>query len=205
MKYHCTALLLIFSFVSLAFAQPMGRFEANEDLKFIRQAFHEQKAVALAEALDLSAEQVVTLNNMRADADAIKAEYEPQLEAAKVELETLAATLRANVENGAALTEEDEIAVRTARRDIQNLHRAFKQAVREALMGYGDVLTDAQKEIVKEVLKPNLPEDEESAEAQRPQRGSQGARFGGRGGQGGKGAAKVMRVLLSDAFLQAIQ
>lgn len=209
MKKHwmpITFLTLVFCFTSLTFAKP-PRFEGNEDIQYIREVMMQQKAQELAAVINLTAEQVETLNTLRANADNVKAQFEPQFEAAKLELETLAASVRANLENGAELTEADETALRTAKHELRTIGRAFKEAMRDAVGDLRGLFTLEQKIIIRDTLRPEPPEGDEFIENEALQH-DRSFRRGDRGGHGrhpGKAGAKFAHLVLSDAFLEAVQ
>lgn len=202
-----TILTLVFSFASLTFAKPPHHFESNEDIQYVRQAMLEKKAQELAAVINLTAEQVETLNTMRTNADSVKAEFEPQFAAAKLEIETLAASIRANLENGAELTDADETALRNAKHELRSLGRDFKAAMREAVGDLRGFFTLEQKIIIRDTLRPEPPEGEELEEDE-PAPSDRSFRRWGRGGHEGhpgKHGAKFVHLILSDAFLQAVQ
>lgn len=215
MKKHWTmftTLLILSCFALTSFAQPEDMCAAKEDMRIIRQAHMAQKAETLAQALVLDDVQIANLNAFRANADAVKAEYEPLLEAARIELQTLAASIRTNLDNGAELSEAEQEALMEARQAMRTVGRDFKKALGGAVAGLGDIFSDEQKEIIRDTLRPERPEDApEGEEAAPPPSNRQGAghgpRHGGhqKGGPGKRGAAHAARILLSDAFLQAIQ
>ena len=187
-----------------AWAQDGTPAAGNEDLQFIRDWQRSQLINELAVQMALTPEQVTTLTETRAEVDAIKAEFEPVAQGAKDELAAVAAAVRANIEATDTFTAEDQEALRQARRAVFQVRREQRMSIALALGDLEGLLTEAQQDVVKQVLQQFRPGDDRPDKQARNRGGEQGndrAR-GDREGRGGNKAARMLiRLMLSDEFL----
>ncbi|CAM2009868.1 hypothetical protein [Acanthopleuribacter pedis] len=180
----------------------------SEDMRFIQAYIRDEKAAELAGVLALSDDQVAQLREARAAADMIAAEHDPGIDAAREALDHEAAAVRASIEAGNELTQEQRDSLRTLKQAVGQAHRAKREDQKNSLSGLRDLLTEEQRDAMREFAAANRPERPEGAEAGPEQEGGPaGDRAGRRGPRNGgpRGGdrmhGKIARVLLSDAFL----
>ena len=207
---------LLLSTIALAQGRFDGQLADNEDLQFIRQWQRSQTVAELASALALTQEQVDTLNAVKADLEAIKADYEPQVQAAIDQLAATAAQVRANIVATNALSEDDKAALREARQAIGAVMREQRGEGAVVLGDLEGLLTEEQRETMTQILRRQKPDGDDDGAAARfkgnrgqgnsnlgqNNRGRQGVGGAERGGRGERrGARMAVRILLSDEFL----
>ena len=199
-------LILIMSTAALM-AQPRGI--ENEDLAFIKDWQRTQSIEAVAQAAALSADQVTTLLAIKAEVEAIKADAEAQRLAFTDNLAVLAAEVRANIEANAVFSDEDRAALCEARADGRLAGKEVKMRIQLATLPLEGLLSDTQKTAIGEAIQANRSQGCRADTA--PERTGEGATRGqgqgkGRGGeQGRQGKGKILKLLLSDAFLNYYQ
>jgi len=162
----------------------------NEDVQFIMKWQRDQKVVQGARALDLSEEQVAMLLEKKAAVKAVRAEYEPALEAFRNKVTANAAEIRARIEATGSLSAEDADLMADLKQEGRKLGREMRLKLRQATFGLNEVLTDDQRETLRQMV----------ADRQAGRRhgdGDKGARAGHRFARRAAG----LRFLLSDAFL----
>lgn len=211
-----------FSLISVAlfcvgalFAQPPhAGFAPNEDLQYIREHMHAQKAAELAGVLALSETQVAQLRETRAAADLINAQNDPLIDAAVEALNVAAAEIRAALEAGNELTEAQGEQLKTLKRAVHEAHHTKRGEMRDVMESLRDFLTEAQRESLHAFMEANRPERPEGGEGAEGEGGPEGRRgrgpgFGRGGDHGGRGQGPrgqgprggIAKILLSDAFL----
>lgn len=184
----------------------------NDDLQWIFQWQRDQQITELAGALALSVEQVNILVDVKAEVEAIEVDMQPALDALTADTETLAATVRANIEQTGAFSEADQEA-------LQGMHHAYRTLQREkklrfdlATMPLENLLTDEQKTIWLELAQTRRGERQRGrghhAEGNSLGQGQQADNGQGRGrgwGREGRVGDRVkqhaVRTLLSDTFI----
>ncbi len=212
-----TTIILIMA-ASLVMAQ-RGGIE-NEDLQFIRDWQRDQVAQAVAQAAALTPDQVATLTAVKAEVDAIQADADAQRTAFEDNLAVLAASIRANIEATGVFSDEDHAALCEARSEARLGGKEIKMRIGLATLPLENLLTDAQKEAIAATVQANRyegcqgdgPGPGEAALGNGAGRGQgqgqglgQGPGRGGENGRQGKGKGKMLRILLSDAFLNYYQ
>lgn len=192
------------------FAQPPhAGFAPNEDLQFIREHIHAQKAAELAGVLALSDAQLADLREARAAADLISAQNDPLIEAAVEALNVAAAEIRASLEAGNDLAEDQGEQLKTLKRAVHAAHHTKRSEMRDVMENLRDFLTEDQRESLRAFMEANRPERPEGGEGPEGEAGPAGRRGRGpgfsRGGEhGGRGHGPrggIAKILLSDAFL----
>ncbi len=207
-----------FSLISVAlfcagalFAQPPhAGFTPNEDLHYIREHIHAQKAAELAGVLALTDTQVADLREARAAADLIRAQNDPLIDAAVESLNVAAAEIRASLEAGNELSEAQGEQLKTLKRAVHEAHHTKHSEMRDVMESLRDFLSDGQRENLRSFMEANRPErpeggvgpDGDAGPEGRRGRGPGFGRGGERGGHGPRGPrGGIAKILLSDAFL----
>lgn len=210
---HKSLILMTIFFLStavLAAKPPHHGFTPNEDMKFIRDTIRNEKAAELAEVLALSSDQVTRLREARAAADMIEAEHDPVVDAAVENLHAAAASIRASIEAGNPLSQEQRDQLKTLKQTVREAHSAKREDLRTTFSGLRDLLTDEQRTELRDFAIANRPQrppfagDEAAAPGRRGERLGRGGNRRGPGGErepGSRMRGKMMKVFLSDAFL----
>ena len=170
-----------------------GGFSDNEDVQFIKNWQRTQKINALVSELSLSAEQVNELKAIKEAVEQVKADYQVLLDEFLETSLATAAEIRARLEATDQLSEEDAALIKAFRQDRRALGQEKRAGLIEATAGLRDLLTEEQIALLISKARGNRADREQEGKG-KPQR---------QGGQRAK--ARLARLLLSDAFLAAIE
>ncbi len=221
------SLIALMAFSASVFAGSSRAVQENEDLRYIRDWQMKQKAAALAEELQLSADQAATLRRVKGAVAVIEAEYKPRFDELKLRTDQLAAEVRGRIERDGAFAEAD----RTALEDLRNQHRELRQQQRTRITSAAaeleGFLTEAQVAVLRERAHEHRDRVREHGRKggqmheQRAHLRERGALLRERGAQlreqrgvervekrekrdGKRAKHLAARLLLSDAFIDAI-
>lgn len=153
---HSLLLCLVMGFGALLFAGLDRPPVVNEDLRFIIEWQRSQHLTELADRLALSAEQVTTLKQAKAQLDVNHAETEPQIEAARAALAAAARQVRTQLENNGVLTESDQDILREHLSGLRELKGESRRAASETTEGLADLLTDEQRDILQQWFRQRM-------------------------------------------------
>jgi len=176
--------------VTAAMAQAQ-RMEPNEDLQFIREWKHAERARTLAALLALTDQQKATLLDVKGQVDAIRAEGQQERDALQASLEATAAEGRRQLETDGALAPDTEAQLQSFRQEFRQLRREQRLRLRLAAMELEGFLTEAQREALRAGLRDRVGE-------------RAGKRHGETRRDHSRGRAMGARILLSDAFINSL-
>lgn len=203
-------LIMIAALIGSLFSFAGDAITQNEDVKFIKDFEKAQRAAELAELLALDATQIETLTAIKADVDGIKADGEIARAEFQERVAETAAAVRANIEANGEFSEEDRAAMGELRAERRQFKSDQRTLIKAATLGLRDLLTEDQKAALKEAMQARRAEmGQGQGQGQRPQaQGQRGQRAskerGQRGQRGDRMMRKLARVLLSDAFHDAL-
>lgn len=144
------SLIVLLAVSASALAGSARPIQDNEDLRFIRTWQMKQKAAALAEELQLSADQAATLRRVKGSVEAIEAEYKPRLEELDRRTDQLAAEVRGRIEREGTLTEADRAALEDLRSQQRELRQQKRTRIKSAAAELEGFLTEAQVAVLRE-------------------------------------------------------
>lgn len=195
MKVMMTLFLMSFSLIAAAGETTIT---TNEDLQFIRDWVKAEKAAEVADVLNLTADQVATLQDIKAATEEVKAEYAPRFEEHRQALEETAAAVRERIESTGTFSEEDRALMKNLKVERRAIRAEQRNSLQAATAGLKDLLTEEQIEALKAYRDANREErgealaDRNRGERANRDRGNRSAR---------KQKQRLGRLLLSDSFL----
>lgn len=177
---------IIISAVAVAGERPFAALSQNEDVRYVLEWTQAQRARKVADQLQLNEEQVQRLRATRGQIDQIKMESEARRKALIAEIESLAASMKAQIESHGSVDEGLQQRLKDVKRDMRQLGDQERLKIRLAATDLRGLLTDDQRMAAKSLRQ----RDSKPMAQPRQQRR-----------QGGDHGVRAARFLLSDAFL----
>lgn len=126
--------------------------EQNDDWAYIKEWQAAQRAQAIAGVLLLDDTQIATLKDINGAVALVKEDYSILIDEQKATNSDLVAEIRARLEAGGDLTDEDKQSLKNARNARVRLREEARQAAKEEMVGIGEILTEKQIEAYKDFL-----------------------------------------------------
>lgn len=171
-----------------------------DDLRYIRDWERNRIAGDLAAILNLDDGQITQLREYRAKVDAVNAEIQPRLDAARQAVEVEAARIRGHLENGGELTQTDKDKLKETRKAVRQIRKEKRLKMRLATLGMDDLLNSNQIQTLKDFLiSKNFDRIRKHASKARAREANRGQRKRALN----RAKYRVAKLLLSDGFLNS--
>ena len=177
--------MMLLSFMFFLFNGVGGNSILKEDIKAIKTFQREQKAVVLAQKLNLTPLQVSTLKDVKASLDTLKQEKQAAIQAFEAQNAPFIKGVRQTYESGNEPDPQSLEQMKELRRQFQAKRQEFKLRRQLAAIPLENLLTPDQRAQILEITKAHFKQRSRKPRFQKIKQ-------------------QWARILVSDAFIKAI-